>query len=177
MRGGSVRQQRQQRQQQEQLCCYRGCIRSDYIHYTNEGFGSLARNTIYPILHIASACDLQPYISNVSYNYNSARPNYKTHLPSISKFLSLPDDPATTATNDTCDSRHSVTTATVHNGCNVVSEDDTTTATTATATTAYSQKIRDMHDCDVLELEVNTWNDMNIGFCYGDGYSNCFAIE
>lgn len=69
----------------------RGSIVHDHAHYTNEGFGSLARNMIYPIIHIALSCSLQPYISNALYDYNTSRPNYKTHLQSITAFLSLPE--------------------------------------------------------------------------------------
>jgi hypothetical protein len=99
---------------------FRGSIQQDYSHYTNEGFGSLARNIIYPILHIAVSCALQPQISNLSYHGNSTRQNYKTDLPSIADFLSI--DP-------TCP--------------------------------------RDV--VDTVDLEVNTWNDPQIGACYGDG--------
>ena len=103
---------------------FRGSIQQDYIHYTNEGFGSLARNIIYPILHIAVSCVLQPHIFNFSYHHNSARPCYTTDLPSIADFLSID-------------------------------------LTTGTASKAISTP--------VVELEVNTWNDPQIGACYGDG--------
>jgi hypothetical protein len=100
---------------------FRGSIQQDYIHYTNEGFGSLARNIIYPILHIAVSCALHPQISNLSYHYNSARPSYKTDLQSIADFLCI--DP----------------TCSINSGS------------------------------EIVDLEVNTWNDPQIGACYGDG--------
>jgi hypothetical protein len=102
---------------------FRGSIVHDHTHYTNEGFGSLARNMIYPIIHIASTCHLLPHIARTMYDYNSARPNYKTHLQSVSTFLSLPE---------------------------------------------YNPITSDVDSTVVVELQVNTWTDPNIGSCCGD---------
>ena len=122
---------------------YRGSIVHDHAHYTNEGFGSLARNMIYPIIHIALSCHLQPYISNTSYDYNTSRPNYKTHLHSIAHFLSLPEYPySETSVLPPCGA------------------DDGTKTT--------DDNDDDGDDYTIIKIEINTWNDTNIGSCCGD---------
>jgi hypothetical protein len=114
---------------------YCGSIVHDHAHYTNEGFGSLARNMIYPIIHIALSCNLQPLISNTLYDYNTSRPNYKTQLQSITKFLSLSEYSHQSENSD------------------IPIEDDNR---------------NDSDNSIIVKLEINTWNDANIGSCCGD---------
>jgi hypothetical protein len=67
----------------------RGCVVFEHINQTRqEGFGSLARNNLYPLFHIAIACDLKPVLHSDMYKLNTARAYGTLH---VNEFLNLAD--------------------------------------------------------------------------------------
>jgi hypothetical protein len=67
----------------------RGYVVFEHIDQTSEGFGSLARNNLYPLLHIAIACDLKPVLHSDMYKFNTARDYGTLH---VNEFLDLADE-------------------------------------------------------------------------------------
>lgn len=65
----------------------RGYIVHEHPDLTSEGFGSLARSEIFPLVHIAVTCDLQPLIADTAFGLNTARNDYGTL--DVNAFLSL----------------------------------------------------------------------------------------
>lgn len=66
--------------------CMHGYLVHDHPDETSEGFGSLARNILFPLIHIATSCNLQLLLSKDSYVFNTAR-DYSDL--DVGQFLSL----------------------------------------------------------------------------------------